>query len=314
MPLSLEEMVTPELVSKELDKLRKCDLIDIIIKRRVPNELKISDSVRKYIEENEATEFYDSESETIVNSPNDLTYRLKIEQLKCELKCTKIESECLKRINKELESKISDKDLIISLIKNNKDVYTVPLGGETSEHDKPAEHNKKSTKKEEPKYVQKISSQDVSSAIREAHRSVTIRDQSENPPKEKWKTSSYKKQEISPIGEKRNQQTKPRSNAPLIGSNIDENCPVRVAPKKAFLHVYRLHPEMTIEEVKKFLQANFPEVEVEKLNSLHPKLYSSFKVTIDERNFDKAWNPNVWPAGAWINRFFHSKRKITLSA
>lgn len=66
---------------------------------------------------------------------------------------------------------------------------------------------------------------------------------------------------------------------------------------------------MTIEGIKNSLQTNFPAVETEKLNSLHPNLYSSFKVIIYEKYFEKAWNPDVRSVGAWINHFFHFKMK-----
>lgn len=65
---------------------------------------------------------------------------------------------------------------------------------------------------------------------------------------------------------------------------------------------------MTSHEVKDYLRMKFPEVEVEKMESRFPKLYSSFKITIDETNIDEAMNPELWPEGAMVNRFFHQRK------
>ncbi|CAG9829599.1 unnamed protein product [Diabrotica balteata] len=61
------------------------------------------------------------------------------------------------------------------------------------------------------------------------------------------------------------------------------------------LHVYRIDPDMTAENMRELMKTTFPEVEVESLKSKHPDIYSSFKVTIFNNNFKEAMSPKIWP-------------------
>lgn len=83
---------------------------------------------------------------------------------------------------------------------------------------------------------------------------------------------------------------------------------VKTIDKNAYLHVFKTHPDLTTDELKTLLVTRFPEVIVEKLNSKHPLKYSSFKITINFDNLEHAMKPDVWPRGAWVNRFFHGKK------
>ncbi|XP_072401867.1 uncharacterized protein [Diabrotica undecimpunctata] len=71
------------------------------------------------------------------------------------------------------------------------------------------------------------------------------------------------------------------------------------------LHVYRVDPDMTAENMRELMKTTFPEVKVESLKSKHPDIYSSFKVTIFNNNFKEAMSPKIWPCGAHVQRFFH---------
>ncbi|KAK5645169.1 hypothetical protein RI129_006469 [Pyrocoelia pectoralis] len=98
------------------------------------------------------------------------------------------------------------------------------------------------------------------------------------------------------------------SNSPIIGElELNSEILLKAAPKLAFLHVYRLHPDTKSDDVINFLKPTFSEVTCEQLRSVKPESYSSFKVTIDNSNLTKAMNPASWPKGTCINRFFHSK-------
>lgn len=82
--------------------------------------------------------------------------------------------------------------------------------------------------------------------------------------------------------------------------------------KLAFLHVYKLHPETTVNELTRSIEPIFPGVVCEQIKSRFPQYYSSFKVTISESNLPTAWNPDVWPKGVLVNWFFRPKKpKIT---
>lgn len=101
-----------------------------------------------------------------------------------------------------------------------------------------------------------------------------------------------------------------RVNRPIVGSKaVEKGCGIKAAVAYSHLHLYRLHPETTIENVKMYLLKDFPEVLVEKLNSAHPDVYSSFKISVSEINQQRAMDPDLWPEGARINRFFLARRK-----
>ncbi|KAG5891560.1 hypothetical protein JTB14_016181 [Gonioctena quinquepunctata] len=95
-------------------------------------------------------------------------------------------------------------------------------------------------------------------------------------------------------------------NNPAIVGQLDLPCGSRIkyAPKMSFLHVYKMHPETIPEDLISILSPLFPEVKCEKLSSMYPNLYSSFKVTILECNVEKALNPSIWPKVTWVKKIF----------
>lgn len=99
-----------------------------------------------------------------------------------------------------------------------------------------------------------------------------------------------------------------RPNKPIVGTNdnrVDQI--IKPADTKAFLHVYKLHPSTTTQNMIDFLKPIFPDVEVSKLDSRYPDYYSSFKVTVKETMLTAATSPTLWPKGTCVNRFFHRK-------
>lgn len=101
-----------------------------------------------------------------------------------------------------------------------------------------------------------------------------------------------------------------RENQTIIGKkSADGNSSLRAAESYSHWHVYRLHPETKPEDVLAYLQADFPKVQVEKLDSVSPEVYSSFRVSVRENDVQKILNPDLWPSGARVNRFFLPRRK-----
>lgn len=82
---------------------------------------------------------------------------------------------------------------------------------------------------------------------------------------------------------------------------------LQAVPSFSYFHVYRLHPTVTEESLKKFLKSTFPEVICRSLDSKNPEEYSSFKVGVHENNSSKILNPVFWPVGTKINKFFQLK-------
>lgn len=98
---------------------------------------------------------------------------------------------------------------------------------------------------------------------------------------------------------------------PLVGEA--GNSEIKSIPKKAFLFVSRLHPKTTNKQLEDYLRPRFPEVCVEVENfSKNPEYYASYKVTVNLENLEKVLQPNQWPRGAYISRFFHRKPRSIL--
>lgn len=103
-----------------------------------------------------------------------------------------------------------------------------------------------------------------------------------------------------------NRSRRSQSGAVGTGSARDN---VRVAPKKSFIYVSRFAPDTPAENVKGIIQDVCPEVECETVRSGRPEYYSSFKLTVNAGNREVAMNPEKWPAGIFINRFFPAGRR-----
>lgn len=98
----------------------------------------------------------------------------------------------------------------------------------------------------------------------------------------------------------------------IVGNNkkIEVNgVAVKGVPKTVILHVYRVEPSMKPDDLKTLLIPHFPEVICEAITPKHPHLYSSFKVHIYEQNFDEAMDPQKWPSGAYVQRFFQLRKR-----
>lgn len=95
----------------------------------------------------------------------------------------------------------------------------------------------------------------------------------------------------------------------IAGVKKGTNLLLKTAPRKAYLYVSQLDPSTKPEDVMDFLSGEFPEVTCEVLQSRHPELYASFKVSLDRDNLEKAMNAETWPCGSIIRRFFIRRRE-----
>lgn len=103
-----------------------------------------------------------------------------------------------------------------------------------------------------------------------------------------------------------------KSSKPLVGTQKTNT--LNVVPKIKFshLHVTRLSPDTTVDELKNYFQQHKQDVTCEKLNSKQPEVYSSFKVTLPAEVLDIVLNPEFWPVGVAVNRFFPKRRQQVL--
>lgn len=95
----------------------------------------------------------------------------------------------------------------------------------------------------------------------------------------------------------------------IVGNRKYDDALYQPAPSVVSFHVSRFKPEATEEMVKALFKETFPEIQCEKITSKYPNSYSSFKVSIFESNRKQFLDPEIWPAGIIVSRFFQRRGK-----
>ncbi len=103
------------------------------------------------------------------------------------------------------------------------------------------------------------------------------------------------------------QRTRRRTRRFMVGLG-ENSMKVQAIPKYTSLHVTTLQPGTRTEDLERVPKEKFPEVKCELLQSKHPDIYTSMKVTISQDHYRQAWNREVWPNGALISQFFQKRR------
>lgn len=95
----------------------------------------------------------------------------------------------------------------------------------------------------------------------------------------------------------------------IIGSDKAVSS-IKGVAKLCHLHVYRLDPAMTAEQLTEFLTAKeVAGVKCEQLKSKFPESYSSFKVSASNKFQDALMQADFWPEDVCVNRFFFRLKK-----
>ncbi|KAJ3646982.1 hypothetical protein Zmor_024537 [Zophobas morio] len=92
---------------------------------------------------------------------------------------------------------------------------------------------------------------------------------------------------------------------PIVGKRSD-SVTIRASPAKTYLYIRRLAKSTTAADLKGYLVEDFPEVVCEPLENYEAS-HSRFKVTVNFDNLEKIYNPDYWPNGVLISRFFHPR-------
>lgn len=113
---------------------------------------------------------------------------------------------------------------------------------------------------------------------------------------------------VRPRTAKRKSQRSIRKSSGVVGSGSIAG--LSAAPRKIMLFVSRLSAHTNVDILQKYVESNFPGALCSALSSKHPEHYSSFKITIDSNHYEAAINPNMWPEGAYISKFFFRKTTV----
>lgn len=97
--------------------------------------------------------------------------------------------------------------------------------------------------------------------------------------------------------------TRKRKPRVIIGTATVKSGSLKAAEKKTDIHVYKLHPETTIEKINFFFETKFGNVICENLNSKRPDKYTSYKINIHEKHYEEIINSSIWVEGIRIKVF-----------
>lgn len=74
---------------------------------------------------------------------------------------------------------------------------------------------------------------------------------------------------------------------------------IKAVERKKHLHVWRLLPETTTENLTEYIKSLLGEeeyIKVDKINQKTKRSYSSFRICVSESNYEKLCDANVWPS------------------
>lgn len=91
-----------------------------------------------------------------------------------------------------------------------------------------------------------------------------------------------------------------------VGANTD-SFNVKTVPKLGYLHVYRIDPSTTTQNLCDYLKQSAPSINFtcEYLNNNSTS--NSFLVSFPIHHVKEVYNPEIWPNGACVNRFLFPK-------
>ena len=85
---------------------------------------------------------------------------------------------------------------------------------------------------------------------------------------------------------------------------------IKAMDKKAHLHLYHLHNDVTTDNIIEYLQSlKFENCIVTKLQSKYPQSYASYRITAPFNLLNEISNQDIWPEGAKIQRYFFHRAK-----
>ena len=80
---------------------------------------------------------------------------------------------------------------------------------------------------------------------------------------------------------------------------------IRGAPEPSReIFVYRVHKETSEEDMRDFMDSNGFDVRAIECTSKPDSLFKSFHVTIPLSQVEKAFDPQLWPEGVWMRKYW----------
>lgn len=283
----------------ELNKLKKSDLIDIIIHKRLPeglatDKITLLGNFIPVIDDKCEEEFADA-SDRIIVCGNGVCIRNTF-----ECKSHKIEIDLLQKTVRHLEQRISEQsdfiEIMKPLVKTQIDTtLKVPAG----------DCDKKSTKTKTLKETvgKKDLAKDASNNIKTTNtEKSSININTAEQEKTYANIAKANNKEEMKHEKENNRLTRKK---PIIGAS--KNTDIQAVQKMGYLHVYRLHKDTTTELLHDFLKRTAPKIDFRCEELKKTEKSASFKVAFPITNVNDVYDPEIWPAGSAVRRFMFPK-------
>lgn len=316
-------MAAQEVVfERELNNLTKKQLIDIIIKQKLPTNVKFSDKLQQLINKivtGEPSNIEEEYSDAMDNTNDDVNVCKNFNCLKSKLN----HENCVKHID-TLDKLINCKDqqidilneLVLTLKTKQGSVTSVGNGKQNtrpSSFQSPKLKPVASAAPPEPaeSRPQNEGPKSTEPPMRKSHlRTDNICNV--NKASEVTKTNVIRnvrninrEHKVSDITANKNNSNRNNKRI-VIGCNKNDS--IQAVPKQGYLHVYRMERNTTEENLLKYLKVTAPEInfQCELLKSTDKAC--SFKVNFPMDHVNKVYEPEIWPTGAAVKRFVFPKQ------
>lgn len=261
----------------ELNKLKKELLIEIIVTKRIPSGVSLSNELRELISESKDEVFSDCSGE---NSRHNLSTDIRIVQLKSQLKILETELKCARAVMNSLERTIGDKEEIVNLLRQQ----NTNLIAEASRSD--------------------VAKLELKSPSARSHQDSPEDIVTPVPTAAKGKVTDQNR----PRSFKAMQPNRGKY-AAIVGNGTESTTPGKPAfssaVRKAWLYVGRAERDTTCRQVLDHLQKSFPgqQFEIDPLPVRDDAKSIAFKLGADIGLIDQLNKPDVWPNGILVKRY-----------
>lgn len=304
-----------DLVNVDLNKLKKSELIDIIIKQKTEKSVSYSVDKGEVIkEQSDVAEIFDNED--FFDSQDNLPTNGECDKPACvkvNLKFTfaKNEMKTLRILVNHMEKRIADQEEIIRLLKlhnminsDQKDMIKtshMPSSDKITSYLTESKINKSqvsNTSLEDKNIaIDKTYSQAVKT-VPQKHTNIVTADQVSKAIKNAQESTKTQRSSLT-----QNNANKVKRTKPIIGTNNNLK-QIKTIPKLGYLHVYRLAPETTEDILMNCLTETAPDISFScKKLEKRDNSTASFKVAFPITHCHKVYNSDIWPDGAAVARF-----------
>ncbi|CAH1110865.1 unnamed protein product [Psylliodes chrysocephalus] len=291
-------------LTSELNKLKKNELIDLILTFKVPMSV-TSDILVKYIKKLMVSDKQPVNNEKFHDSYSNLNYCVqcegslkKLDQIKCEL-------DTMSKLTFHLEKRTQEQADLIALLKQFKD-----LNFETN-NTPSCSKNSNSTLILNSSHRAQFGSTEDNKNLTKDNNSKDNNPQKNfnevlktNIPKQTIKESRYERSTNSEDKNRGNSLYKKRyNNKAIIGSNEIQNKQFKIVPRQGFLHLSRIGNEIKSDDVLNFLKKSAPDINFSCEEWHRNDRVSTYKVSFPMDKINQIYDPAIWPKGAEVRRF-----------